>query len=219
MPNISKILRISRVIFLIFFSLLVSQAQAKGYAYCANEQLKKKNNDTLDVICDPEFGYLYLNYSPRQRKIWIESEDGKIHKIVRRLDKNANPEKVGADENMRFITRKPVTVGHKKYIGLVIAERSTRGDGTGECGAGSEEYFLAYRFARNSLSEVHRSLIYSCIQGITLDTGDGNNNDFSVTVTGNTVEFRWLSYPGSNLHTLGHYDFTTNKLEITNSPP
>lgn len=219
MPNILKILRISHLIFLISALILITQAQAEGDHSCGIKLLKKKNSDTLDVICDQEFGRLFLNYSPSQRKIWIASENGKIYKIVRRLEKNANPEKVGADENIRFITRNPVIVGHKKYIGLIIAERSARGDGGGECGAGSEEYFLAYRLVGNVANEIHRSLIHSCIQGITLDSGDGNNNDSSATFDGKTVEFKWLSYRGTDLYTLGHYDFTKNKLEITTSPP
>jgi len=219
MLNILKILRISHLIILIPALTLISQAHAQDVPSCDVKQLKKKNSSVMDVICDQALGRLYLKYSPNQRKIWIESESGEIHKTIRRLEKNANPERIGADKNIRFITRKPVIAGQKHYIGLIVAERSMRGDGGGQCGAGSEEYFLAYRLAGNVVTEIHRSLIYSCIQGMILDSGDGNNNDFSVTFDGKVVEFKWLNYPGTDLYTLGHYDFTKNKLEITTSPP
>ena len=213
MPNTSKMPTIRHFIFLTFAILFSAQTQADSAQTRDTRHIKRKAENVLDVSYDQGFGRLFLKYSPSQRKIWIESENKKINKIVYRLERNANPEMVGAEKNIRFVTKKSVSEGNQKYIGVIVAERSMRGDGRGQCGAGSEEYFLAYKLVGHTAKEIHRSLIHSCIHGMMLDYGDGNNNDFSVTFDGEAVEFRWLIYPETDLYVVGRYKFATNKLE------
>jgi len=88
-----------------------------------------------------------------------------------------------------------------------------RGTGGGECGAGVEEYFVAYRIdSHKNTKELFKLLIGSCIEGKILDTGDGNNNDYSITAKGSTIEFRWITYPGTDLYMIGRYDFIENSI-------
>lgn len=201
-----------------FFRLLVLLAVipvSHATPNCDHATVKKNGADNVDVICDKDLGRLFLKYSPSKRRIWLESADKKINKTIKIIEKNANPELVGADKNMRFVTRQVVNKSQKKYLGLTIAERSMRGDGGGQCGAGSEEYFVSYLIKGNVIHEIRRFLIHSCNKGIDLDTGDGNNNDFSVTHDGSLVTFKWLTYLDSDSQVLGRYSFVTNELEIT----
>lgn len=183
--------------------------------HCDQNIIIKNATNNVDVICDKNLGRLYLKYSPAKRRIWLESADQKINKTIQLLEKNANPELVGADKNMRFVTRQVINESRNKYLGLIIAERSLRGNGGGQCGAGSEEYFVSYRIKGRVIKEMRRFLILSCNKGIDLDTGDGNDNNFSVTHDGNSVTFEWLTYLDSDSQVLGRNSFVTNKLEIT----
>lgn len=180
-----------------------------------DQNIVKNRANTVDVICDNNLGRLYLKYSPAKRRIWLESADKTINKTIQILQRNANPELVGADKNMRFVTRQVVNESRKKYLGLIIAERSLRGNGGGQCEAGSEEYFVSYRIEGRVIKEMRRFLIHSCNKGIDLDTGDGNDNNFSVTHDESLVTFKWLTYLNSDSPVMGRYSFITNKLEIT----
>lgn len=207
-------LKITSNVFLVLVLLAVIPVTHANTANCDQNTVTKIGTNNVDVICDKNLGRLFLKYSLSKRRIWLESADKKINKTIQILEKNANPELVGADKNMRFVTRQVVNESRKKYLGLIIAERSMRGNGGGQCGAGSEEYFVSYRIKGRVVQEMRRFLIHSCNKGIDLDTGDGNDNNFSVTHDGNFVTFKWLTYLDSDSQ-VGRYDFGTNKLEVT----
>lgn len=210
-----SMLKITNNVFRVLVLLAVIPVAHATTPNCDQNIAIKNGTNNVDVICDKNLGRLFLKYSPSKRRIWLESADKKINKTIQILEKNANPELVGADKNMRFVTRQVVNESKKKYLGLIIAERSMRGDGGGQCGAGSEEYFVSYLIRGRVIKEIRRFLIHSCNKGIDLDTGDGNDNDFSVTHDGNLVTFKWLTYLDSDSQVLGRYSFVTNKLEIT----
>ncbi|MBT9568216.1 MAG: hypothetical protein IV085_07940 [Thiobacillus sp.] len=201
----------TKTIFLALFTL--ATLSVRSVQCCDLNEIKKNAKNVSDVVCDKGVGRIYLKYDPVQRKIWLEGANKKINQTVLRLDKNANPELVGAEGSIRFVPNQIVKQGEADYIGLIVAERSTRGSGGGQCGAGSEEYFVAYKLTGTMLKEMHRSLIHSCIKGMDLDTGDGNNNDFSVRFDGEAIVFKWLTYPGTDAQVAGHYYFSTNQLE------
>lgn len=213
MQNTFSILRNSFIYFFVFVALTAAPVQAEHC--CDKNWIKRNSENIIDVVCDEIIGRIYLKYDPKQRKIWLEGANKKIHKTVLTLEKNANPELVGAEGSLRFVPDKIVRQRGGNYISLTVAERSMRGSGSGQCGAGSEEYFVVYKLLGTTLKEMHRSLIHSCTQGIDLDTGDGNNNDFSVNFDGEAIEFRWLTYPGTDAEMVGRYSFSTNKLETT----
>lgn len=185
-------------------------------AICASQSnypsQNKQEKNISDQIHSPTYGNIFLKYSKKNRTIWIENKQHHIYKLVHKLEKNSNPELIGAEENIRFISKSTITINGDEFIGLIFAERSMRGDGGGECGSGEEDYFVAYKLSGNIITERYKKLINSCTEHIDLDTGDGNDNDKSVTLKKNIVTFRWLTYPKTDLYTIGTYDFLTNSI-------
>lgn len=186
--------------------LLACSAQSTDSKY-------KRSIDSLyikDVICaDKE--KIYLNYSPNKRNIWLSSHKYGSYVLVRHIDKNGNPELVGEDRQIKFITSKIIKINNKKFIGLTYAERSRTNDGGGQCGAGSEVFFVAYELLSNRMKEINRFLIQSCAQPVFLDDVDGDIQS-AITVSNQYVKFKWFIYYDKPNNITGSYDFAENKL-------
>lgn len=154
-----------------------------------------------------------IKYSAHLKKIWLENKNRSVYKLVKQLEKNSGPELIGAEDSIRFVSRNSFRVGKVQYFGITFSERSMRGSGGGQCGAGAEEYFVAYEYTDQKIKEIFRILVGSCVQGIILDSGDGNNNDYSITSSEGVITFRWLTYPGTDLYKIARYSFEKNHIE------
>lgn len=208
MPTISKtqIIINSLILSAILLHTGINNAQSNI------DLASKKNTTTYDEIATEENSKIKINYSKKSRTIWLEDRKKSFHLIVKKLKHNTNPEIVGADNLIRFTSRESYFHNGIRYFGITFAERSQQGDGSGQCGAGTEEYFIAYKQIDNSPKEIFRKLISSCKEGIELDYGDGNNNDFSVTSSKGEVTFRWLTFPGTDLYRIGRYNYLLNTI-------
>lgn len=212
MRNILKIQAINKFCILFcFFSAAVPGYAVENFECILN---KAEKHDVRDCISSPLSGSIELKYSKRQRKIWLESKKLSESALVHKLEKNAGPELVGEEKSIRFVTKPKVIDGHV-FFGITFAERSMRGDGGGQCGAGSEEYFVAYKISDdNRFVEIFRMLISSCIEGIYLDTGDGSEADQSISTDDGRVTIKWLTYRDNGGSRIGTYDFHRNTLEF-----
>lgn len=183
------------------------------------QPLSDKHRHIADIIEIDQNTAITLRYSPITRKIWLAKKTGKILKTVHVIKKNANPELVGSADLIRFTSRKAFRPPGAIYFGLTFSERSMRGSGSGQCGAGIEEYFVSYKFTPpNDIHELFRLLIGSCLDGKYLDTGDGNDNDYSVSSEENVSTFRWLTFPGTEMYIVGRYLFIENSIEYMKIP-
>lgn len=209
MPNISKTQRIRNI--LIFSALLLYTGIVSAQSNIT--LTRKKNTATYDEIATEENSKIKINYSKKSRTIWLEDSKKSFRLIVKKLEHNTNPEIVGADSLIRFTSRESYFHDGIRYFAITFAERSQQGDGSGQCGAGTEEYFIAYKqIEKSPPKEIFRKLISSCKEGIELDYGDGNNNDFSVTSSKGDVTFRWLTFPGTELYRIGRYNYSLNTI-------
>lgn len=201
---------------LFFFGFFLStQTFATSSRSCNLEQKQSFQSLVSDVICSPEFGEIYLKHDKKKRVIWLESQNKKIFLPLLKLEVNADPSIVGEEKSIGFITPKIITVASRQFIGLTVAERSMRGNGMGQCGAGSEVYFVALELAQMKILERKRFLIYSCKQNMYLaDDGSKKNNPVAV-VDDEKVIFRWLNYPDHEDSVTGSYSFITNELDIS----
>lgn len=206
MPSISKTIshKILPIAFVFVSKICVSQSN--------HSPPTKHGKNYSDQIHSVTYGKILLKYSKVNRIIWIENKQHHIYKLVHKLEKNSKPELIGIEDSIRFISRSTIRINDIEFIGLTFAERSMRGDGGGECGGGEEEYFIAYKIADTKITEIYKKLISSCTKHIDLDTGDGNDNDKSVTLKNNIVIFRWLTYPKTDQYTIGTYNFSTNSI-------
>lgn len=212
MLNILKIT--SHKILVVAACVLIIPEICSGQSDISPLMIKEQN--VFDELRSSTNGKMVLKYSKKSRTIWVENERHNIYALVRKLDSNANPELVGAEDSIRFVSRTTITNDSGEFFGVTFSERSMRGDGGGECGSGAEQYFVAYKIgSKNSVKEIFKKLIGSCIERIDLDAGDGNNNDKSVTSLNGTVIFRWLTYPGTDHYVIGKYDYLTNSISYT----
>lgn len=157
--------------------------------------------------------YYLLVYSKKARKIWIQEKNKKTKLTLKSFTKNGNPELVGADKSIKFITKTPIQINKKTFLGLTVAERSMRGNGMGQCGAGAEEFFISLLIEKNSMAKVSEFKTSSCIEGIDLIE---EQSIPSIEFNSESAEifFHWLNYPEYEKPVTGKYRFFTNKLEI-----
>lgn len=211
MQNTLKILSINFSVIFIFLHLTSSEAFA--VERCNVSQLKKKLN-VRDAICDSDGTSFTLNYSAAKRVIWLDSNNQNYRQNLYRLDKNAAPELVGAEDEIKFITRSSITKNGRRYLGLTFSERSMRGNGMGQCGAGSEVYFLAMEINNSWISTINKFKVQSCIDAIDISLGTTDYGE-SISITKNEmIMFHWLNYPEFENPVTGIYDFSTNKLKV-----
>ena len=216
MLNISKMLNNKAFIFLSLSIFLSISAQATASIKCNSEHEQHIKRNVFDVICSHLIGDIYLKYDIKKRSILLESKDTRIaHHRLLILEKNADSRLVNEERSISFVTRQPVNIKGKEYIGLTLAERSMRGNGGGQCGAGSEIYFIALVISNTKITEQNRFLISSCKEDIYL-ANDGSKNDTSITVDAEqNVKFKWLTYRQNNNSVTGNYDFEKNKFTIS----
>lgn len=209
MPSILKTISHKILLVAIFASMIPETCLSQSnIAPIKNEKL-----NIFDEILSSKNGKIALKYSKSKRTIWIENKRNNIYKLVHKIDRNANPDLIGSESSIRFVSRSTISSDGDEFFGITFSERSMRGDGGGECGSGAEEYFVAYKIGSDNLvKEIFKKLIGSCIERIDLDTGDGNNNDKSVTSKNGTVTFRWLTYPGTDRYVTGEYNYLTNSI-------
>lgn len=182
---------------------------------CHINKIERSLKSTIDVLCDPSVGVLYLKHDQKKRLIWLEARKHKFFYPLIKLESNADPCLVGEEKSIAFITSKIISVEGRKFIGVTVAERSMRGNGMGQCGAGSEIYFISLEISETKILERKRFLVYSCIKNIYL-VDDGSKGNNSITITDDqSVTFKWLVYPGYENTVVGSYNFITNELAIT----
>jgi hypothetical protein len=205
-----------------FFKILISLSCAfwtASYAaqpnQCDATKIKHSDKAIADVICDPTLGELYIKHDQKKRVISFDSKNKKNHYQLIKLERNADPSLVGEEESIAFITPQVLRLQNKQYVGLTIAERSMRGNGMGQCGGGSEIYFVSLEILESKVVERNRFLIYSCLKDIYLaDDGSGKSKAIKMG-TDNEIIFKWLNYPGYENPITGKYSFTTNQLSMT----
>jgi hypothetical protein len=206
----------SKIHILLFLGhILATSAFAETSNECDTKKPAVSKNSTVDVLCDPSVGALYLKHNQKKRLIWLEANKHKIFYPLIKLEPNADPSLVGEEKSIAFITPKILSTEGRKFIGLTVAERSMQGNGMGQCGAGSEVYFISLEIFKTKILERKRFLVYSCKQNIYF-TGDGSGENSSIKMSDDrSVTFKWLDYPGYENSVNGTYDFFTNELTVT----
>lgn len=213
MLSISKIrTKFSGTILIVGF---LFSASAMADDKCDIEKLKHTEKSISDVLCDKKIGTLYLKYNKKNRLIWLESEDHKFFYKLIKLESNADPGLVGEEESIVFVTPEIIDIINKRFIGLTFARRSRTNNGGGQCGSGSEKYFVSIEISPKKLIERKRFLIDSCVEPLELDYGDGSTIIKPVIIDGDkNIIFKWLSYPGYESVSAGIFNFHTNELKV-----
>lgn len=200
---------------ILFGYLFFTTSYAEQPNQCAVEKIKKTNKIIADAICDPVAGDLYIKHDHKKNVIWFESKNKKLYYRLIKLEHNADPSLVGEEKSIAFITPQIIHLENKQYVGLTISERSMRGNGLGQCGAGSEIYFISLEIFKAKIIERNRFLVYSCNKDIYLED-DGSGEDDAIKVNAdNEIIFKWLDYPDYENSVTGKYNFISNELSLT----
>lgn len=217
MPNILKAPSNNHWVYI--FALYLNSSSIFAGGTCDTVQLLKKP-DVRDVICENDGTSFTLHYAPARRLIWLESNNENYRLTLHKFEKNAGPELIGEDDEIKFVARNLINHDGRLFLGVKFSERSMRGNGMGQCGAGAEVYFMAMELSEAWLSIINKFKVGSCIDAIDASP-DSTEHGASISITpSNKVMFRWLNYPGFENPVTGIYDFLANKLKVKeNTPP
>jgi hypothetical protein len=197
-----------------WIATLISLTGFSHATACDLAAIRKLDKFVYDVLCDQNGAPdLYLKYSSKQSKVWIESADKKTFKIIQKVERSHNDDHVETFIGVRFVTHSVLNLDSKKFIGLVYSERSMRGSGVGQCGAGGEDFFIALQKNGPALLEKKRFLIASCIKSLELKS-DEMETGKAISVANDTVIFKWLNYPPYEKTATGKYSFRSNTLNV-----
>jgi hypothetical protein len=212
MQNTLKARNIKYWIATLFFLAGLSHALA-----CDLATIRKSDKSVYDVLCDQNgTPNLYLKYSSKQSKVWIESADKKTFKLIKKVERSHNDDHIETFLGVQFVAPSVSNLDNQKFIGLVYSERSMRGSGGGQCGAGSEDFFIALQKNGHRLREKKRFLIASCIKSIELKS-DEVETGRAISAGNDTVIFKWLNYPPYDKTATGKYSFLRNTLTVIES--
>jgi len=176
---------------------------------------RSNKSEVFATLYEEEKGFLNLKYISQKRIILVESLSGNISHIIAKLEKNANPELVGAEGDIGFLLKSLIHINGRTYVAVSYSKRSTHGDGSGQCGAGVERYFVSLELEKNTLTQRNKFLIESCKEGIVL--AEESKEMKSIFLEGeNSIVFNWINYPGYEGPVTGRFFFKENKLSLEN---
>lgn len=136
-----------------------------------------------------------MRYNAARRTIAVK-RDGK-QAVIARIDKGYTPELIGSVDYIRFLPSELQPYAPRGIVLLNIAERSTSGDGRGQCGSGEELFLAAVDVSRAPARLLGRVLVHSCREPVVLYETDGGANDYaSFSVRDGRLAIKFLSLPG-----------------------
>ena len=204
----------------IIIILFNSKSYAKDNAdNCNLINTQKMDKNVKDLICDKELGNFFLKYSPGKRLIWIENRKNGLKFELDHFVKDANPELVETERHIKFVTPKVIRQGGKIFIGAVFVHRSRGNNGMGQCGSGSEEYFVSIEITKRSLIKKKQFLIESCFEPYQLrDSENGKNLNLLGVLDGDEIVFDWYEFEDREGLIRGRFNFISNELKLSEQP-
>lgn len=174
----------------------------------------------MSSICDASGNRINLYYAKREHRIWLKSKRFLPNEFtVLRLERGADPDLVGADENIRILFGKTVILQGREFLILTTAERTSTGHGGGRCGAGSEVHLNIYELRGRDISAKDSRLIESCLEGMELksqNTGLGAGSN-PIELEQDRIKILWFDYPKFENPVVGIYSILDSRLSIRTS--
>jgi hypothetical protein len=159
-----------------------------------------------------------LRYSPTKRTITIK-RNGK-QAVIARIDKGFTPDLIGSTAYIRFLPTDLQPYGSRGIVLLNTVERSTGGDGRGQCGSGEEIYIEAVDVARAVPKPLGRILVHSCHQPVVLyGTDDGAKDYSSFSVRDGKLAIKFLSFGDHRDHPTAVLSDDFRSIEVINQSP
>jgi hypothetical protein len=145
-------------------------------------------------ICIGERSYL-LAYKRHEHAVTLKV--GNKEKVLHRIDSRFAPEVVGSGQAIAFLPARLQLYGVQHILLYTVAQRSTGGDGRGQCGAGQELFLHALDVSGKTPKALSSVLIGSCKKDIYLYDSDSNLENFSITH--GTLAIKFMNYPGQDV--------------------
>ena len=134
-----------------------------------------------------------IRYQPRNRKIVLQQGSRQI--LIEAFSKNYDPSLVGSDTVIKFLPEALQVYRRENLLIYVSSTRTVGGNGSGQCGSGSE---ISLRFLDVSTSQpkIKSSLLVgSCEKSIELDDQDLSQGAIgTISRMGDRLSLRFLSY-------------------------
>ena len=171
MQNISKIIKV--LISLILLDLLFIPT-----TYGASQHIEPvcntdKKNGVYQEITSKQFGCIEFKFNEKSRIVSLRTKSPPYQSIVVKKIKHFysrdlggmvdfSPSLVGLEGNMGFISSTTFFYNGKEYLALIFYERSSGGNGGGECGAGANGYLVGYQLSNHRIKKSFSKLVDSC---------------------------------------------------------
>ncbi len=174
-----------------------------AYAIAASQTCAIESPETLSVSKDGTKAGIYcyaqhaleLRYDQKKRTVTIVKNGRKTS--VKKIDKGYTPELIGMTEYIRFLPTELQAYENQGVILFNTVERSTGGDGRGQCGSGYELYLNAANVSHVSVRLLGRVNIGSCLESTTLLAMAEGAADFSsFSVTGGKLNLKFRALKG-----------------------
>lgn len=135
-----------------------------------------------------------MRYNAARRTIAV-TRDGK-QTVIAKIEKGYTPELIGSVDSIRFLPSELQPYASRGIVLLNIAERSTAGDGRGQCGAGEELFLSAVDVSRSPAQRLSRVLVHSCRHPVMLrDTDSGARDYASYSVRDGKLAITFMALP------------------------
>lgn len=117
-----------------------------------------------------------MRYNAVRRTIVVKRD--RTQTIIAKIEKGYTPELIGSVDYIRFLPCEVQPYASRGIVLLNIAERSTAGDGRGQCGSGEELFLSAVDVSRSPARRLGRVLVHSCRHPVILRDNEGDPTQF-----------------------------------------
>lgn len=118
-----------------------------------------------------------MRYNAARRTIAVKREGKQA--VIARIEKGYTPELIGSVDYIRFLPSELQPYASRGIVLLNIAERTTSGDGRGQCGSGEEIFVVTVDVSRAPARRLGKVLIHSCREPVILLNTDGHASDYT----------------------------------------
>jgi hypothetical protein len=140
---------------------------------------------------------------------------------VFKIEEGKDPSLVGVENHIRFLPMSLQPYMDKGDLLFIAAERTTDGDGGGQCGSGAEIYLKVLDVTAAKPKVIGSHLIDSCAESIesaSSGTGQDDLREFSVQKGQLIIEFRSYKDVPIRSRITGQLSDDLTKLQITHTP-
>lgn len=196
MQSTSKI-TISCLAFLLAACAVPSLAEQKSICTTQDPATPRPaGKSDASILCVDGQPAYRLEYDPVKMTVAIGKSRKSLH-VVKTIPKDYDPSFVGGEEDIRFLPNRLQPYIKDNVLLFTTAQRSSAGDGMGQCGAGVERSLHVYSATKQKI--ISSFLITSCLSGVELfGSGQSEQNFDGYSIVNGVLNLRFVFRRGAD---------------------